>query len=382
MTRKILALTVLVLLLLAAVPVLAQESRVDVYEGGQVKSVVFVVGRDEYFVNGQTPGIKMDAKPFIDQGRTFVPIRYLAYGLGVAPKDVGWEEKAKRVTLKLGQTTAELVVGSKTIRTNGQAKTMDVAPQLKAGRTYLPARWVAEALGYEVEWSPDDKLVICWPKGQPRPDKDIAKVKQYVDQNPPQPPQVPVSQMKPFTEPVGARSTTPEERARAHEVAQRAWDEAKPYQGTFYKWPEEGAAWPRATMFLNSVEDLKPNGIRFGPEDRTKSFMVIYDVWVGDDGKKVYGKFAHNADTPSAPLMYLVDTDMVPRYAVDQPLDFPGNPFVYGYDLDWTYYWDDQGFHRGWIGNKERPVSDFSGFLFTYGGVGIYVPNPTYKGGR
>jgi hypothetical protein len=197
---------------LAPLSCLAQQTQVDVYQGGRfVRSVVFVVGLKEYFVNGQVPGVKMDAAPFIDKasGRTFVPIRYLAYGLGVAAKDLGWQEKARKVTLKLEDRTAELAVGSKTMKASGQAKTMDVAPQLKSGRTYLPARWVAEALGYEIGYErvktaegKEKELVYCWPKGEKKPETDINWVKQYV--SPPK---------------------------DDEELAKKLYDAARPYQG-------------------------------------------------------------------------------------------------------------------------------------------------------
>jgi len=37
---------------------------------------------------------------------------------------------------------------------------MDVAPEIKDGRTMLPARWVAEALGAEVDWDENTKQAI------------------------------------------------------------------------------------------------------------------------------------------------------------------------------------------------------------------------------
>lgn len=184
MLKKLIPALLAAVLLLTAVPFVAcgaSDTQVDVYEGGQkVRSVIFIVGVKQYFVNGQTPGVQMDAAPYIDQGRTFVPIRYLAYGLGVAENDVGWEEKARKVTLKLGNNSAELVVGSKIMKANGQARTMDVAPQLKSGRTYLPARYVAEGLGYQVDWDPEDRLVICWPAGEQKPVGDMGAVKEYM----------------------------------------------------------------------------------------------------------------------------------------------------------------------------------------------------------
>jgi hypothetical protein len=47
---------------------------------------------------------------------------------------------------------------------------MDVAPVIKDGRTYLPARWVANALGYQVDWNAQYKIVIIWPNGTTEPD--------------------------------------------------------------------------------------------------------------------------------------------------------------------------------------------------------------------
>ena len=50
-----------------------QKEQVDVYEQNKLlKSVVFVVGKSEYFVNNQIPGKKMDASHYITKDRTFV----------------------------------------------------------------------------------------------------------------------------------------------------------------------------------------------------------------------------------------------------------------------------------------------------------------------
>ncbi|PHJ37101.1 hypothetical protein P378_18785 [Desulforamulus profundi] len=37
---------------------------------------------------------------------------------------------------------------------------LDVAPIMKNGRTYLPARWIAEAFGYEVKWDEQSKAIL------------------------------------------------------------------------------------------------------------------------------------------------------------------------------------------------------------------------------
>lgn len=124
----------------------------------------FVIGKVSYEADGRIN--QMDAAPFIENGRTYVPIRYLALALGVAEKDIVWDAKIRTVTLKLDNVTLKLAIGNKTLYVNGQAKQMDVAPVIKSGRTYLPARWVAEAFGYEVHWDAGTKTVLVCPPGQ------------------------------------------------------------------------------------------------------------------------------------------------------------------------------------------------------------------------
>lgn len=172
-----------VLLALAVAPALADQ--VNVYQDNQlVKSVVFAIGMDEYFINGQTPGVKMDAKAFIENDRTYVPVRYLAYALGLAPGDVAWDNDKQKATLTKGGTVLEMTIGKAEVITNGQANAIDVAPVLKSEptwRTYLPARYVAEGLGYQVDWDTNTRTVICWPKGGPKP--DVSAVQKYVTES-------------------------------------------------------------------------------------------------------------------------------------------------------------------------------------------------------
>lgn len=103
---------------------------------------------------------EMDVAPFVEGGRTFVPIRFLAYALGVPESGVRWDSSTETVTLRKGETTVELKVDSNTLYANGQAKQMDVTPLLKNDRVFLPARFVAEAFGYGVNWEPSTQSVV------------------------------------------------------------------------------------------------------------------------------------------------------------------------------------------------------------------------------
>ncbi len=56
----------------------------------------------------------------------------------------------------------ELVVGSQFYKVNGKTQIMDVAPFIdpRYGRTLVPIRFVAEALGLDVQWDPEERTVL------------------------------------------------------------------------------------------------------------------------------------------------------------------------------------------------------------------------------
>ncbi|MGD0154000.1 MAG: copper amine oxidase N-terminal domain-containing protein [Thermacetogeniaceae bacterium] len=154
----VLALAILVTL---PVPAIAGSSAAN----SNITSAEFVIGLNQYFVNNQTPGIGMDAAPYIDpdSSRTLIPVRYLGNALGA---QTNWDGNTQTVAVTEGSTTISLVIGSASMSVNGQAQTLDQAPVIKDGRTYLPARWVANALGYQVDWNGQYKIVIIWKNGQ------------------------------------------------------------------------------------------------------------------------------------------------------------------------------------------------------------------------
>lgn len=178
----------LALALLAVVPAASgQQERVDVYEGGKlVKSVVFVIGQRIYYVDGQARDME-DAVPFLESDRSYVPVRYLGYALGLTPADVSWSNEKQTATLRRGSTVLEMTIGVPQVVVNGEARPIDVAPVLRSEpswRTYLPARFVAEGLGYEVDWDGSLGLVVCWPKNDQKPEEILAQVAKQVQGNP------------------------------------------------------------------------------------------------------------------------------------------------------------------------------------------------------
>ena len=107
----------------------------------------FVVGNDVYTSGGQQ--FTMDAQPHISEGHALIPVRYLADALGA---QTSWDANTQEITITKGNVDIELTIGSTTLTVNGKALLMDSAPVIKNGRTYLPVRYLAEALGYDISW--------------------------------------------------------------------------------------------------------------------------------------------------------------------------------------------------------------------------------------
>ncbi|SFR16818.1 copper amine oxidase N-terminal domain-containing protein [Desulfoscipio geothermicus] len=102
----------------------------------------------------------MDVKPIIKEERTFVPVRYLAYALGATESGISWDGSTQTVTLEFENATEILQLGSQTMLVNNEPVEMDVAPFAENGRTFLPARWIAEPLGAQVEWDAEKQETI------------------------------------------------------------------------------------------------------------------------------------------------------------------------------------------------------------------------------
>ncbi len=101
--------------------------------------------------------IGFDSQPFLENDRTFVPMRKIFEKLGAT---IEWDEETETVTGTKGDTVVKLTIGKNVATVNGVEKTLDAVPQLKKERTMIPLRFVAEALGCKVDWSDSNNLVI------------------------------------------------------------------------------------------------------------------------------------------------------------------------------------------------------------------------------
>jgi uncharacterized protein len=129
-------------------------------ESAAATVIRFYVGSTNYYVNDAVAG--MDVSPIIRDGRTLIPIRYVADPLGA---DITFDSGTGKATISLGNNVVELWINNNTARVNGVAKLIDplnpnvTAVTLPPGRIVLPLRFVAESLGCEVKWTAATKEV-------------------------------------------------------------------------------------------------------------------------------------------------------------------------------------------------------------------------------
>jgi hypothetical protein len=171
-TSILVALVMLAGVCMVSGTVLADEV-VKVVEKDKIKVVVFKIGDYHYYledIDGSVSKTKMDAAPYIKQGRTFVPVRYLSNALGLTDNKINWDGAKREVRLD-GNKVVHMQIGNKTMYSDLKPIIMDVVPEIiPPGRTMLLARYVAEGLGFKVDWDQSRQLVICYPEEKAKPD--------------------------------------------------------------------------------------------------------------------------------------------------------------------------------------------------------------------
>ena len=89
---------------------------------------------------------EMDAAAYIKNGRTMLPLRFVAEALGLS---VEWVGETRTAIVQDSQYKVEIPVDTNKIIVNGIETTSDVKPEIVKGRTMLAVANIARALGLE-----------------------------------------------------------------------------------------------------------------------------------------------------------------------------------------------------------------------------------------
>lgn len=113
-------------------------------------SITYADESPTIYINGKQ--LVTENQPVIEDGRTLVPLRSIFETFN---QTVTWSDYDKSITsgqiwLQLNNKTA--IIGNKKV-------TLDVSAKLINDRTYLPLRFIAEALGKEVKYDAEKNIV-------------------------------------------------------------------------------------------------------------------------------------------------------------------------------------------------------------------------------
>jgi hypothetical protein len=119
-------------------------------------TAVFKVGNGQYSVNGT---LKNDAAPYLKNGRTYLPLRYAAYAVGIGDNSIFWSNDTQTAFLDKNGTIVAVKIGAHSIQVGNQIIPVDAPVELSQDRVMLPIRALSESLGCEVKWDGQTNLV-------------------------------------------------------------------------------------------------------------------------------------------------------------------------------------------------------------------------------
>lgn len=106
--------------------------------------------------------VKIDVPPQIIDDRTMVPVRFVGEPFGA---EFTWDGQTQKVTVQRADQTITLKIGSPLAQVNDRQMQLDVPPRIVGDRTLVPIRFIAEALGMDVDWEPADQRVVITQPG-------------------------------------------------------------------------------------------------------------------------------------------------------------------------------------------------------------------------
>lgn len=102
--------------------------------------------------------VSLNPAPVERAGRVFVPLRGIFERMGAtvvySAGQINATGNNRSISLRIGSTSASV---------NGEAQTLDVAPFIIGASTYVPLRFIAQALGATVNWDGTNHVVAIIP---------------------------------------------------------------------------------------------------------------------------------------------------------------------------------------------------------------------------
>lgn len=126
-------------------PELTEENSINIFD-----NINRPVGPEGIIVIVDGEPVNFNVQPVIKDGRALVPLRAFIDAIGESVI----EYVDGDIKIKIEDTSIELSIGSETAYVNGEKIILDVPAQLYESTTLVPARFIADALKYEINWVP------------------------------------------------------------------------------------------------------------------------------------------------------------------------------------------------------------------------------------
>lgn len=140
-------------------------------------SSVPVIGLSEdipvsIIVNGKF--LYTDSAPFIEGGRTYVPLRFVAEAFGI--ETIDWDGEHQVVYIKHEGKKIFLGIDRKIAVVDRQLFTLEKPAKLVNGRTMVPLRFIAETFDCKIEWDALTYSVVLTKENLVVPTASIANI--------------------------------------------------------------------------------------------------------------------------------------------------------------------------------------------------------------
>ncbi|GAS84172.1 leucine-rich repeat domain-containing protein [Paenibacillus amylolyticus] len=105
----------------------------------------------------------LDAAPFIDEGRTYVPLRFVSEQLNAS---VNWNSGTREAVITQNDKTIRWSVGNKQVVVNDALAINDAPLLMKNGKAFVPVRFISEQFNTSVGYIGSSKTILIFENKQ------------------------------------------------------------------------------------------------------------------------------------------------------------------------------------------------------------------------
>ncbi|MBH5319319.1 ankyrin repeat domain-containing protein [Paenibacillus sp. GSMTC-2017] len=139
------------------------------------KSIEIIVDREK---------LNFNVPPIIQEGTTLVPFRTIFEKLGFS---ITWDQETQSIVGNKSDLNIQLKIGNKTATINGKSASLEVAPTIINGSTFVPLRFIGESANGDVYWDGDKRVITIYTIIELKLknavlDNDVNKVKELLKQ--------------------------------------------------------------------------------------------------------------------------------------------------------------------------------------------------------